>query len=228
MATDLDRSNLQPVFSVGVQARRIFLKSALLVGVGLPLISAALGDESPVASERPREGDRFVDAGRKGAELKPGDLPLDGPPVLAWPKDPKSGVVRDGSRLNQVLLLRLDPATLDADTSGHAANGSLAYSAICTHAQCQVQGWDKERHVLKCYCHNSEFDPLRRCRGLEILGIGDLFGLRDCTRLGIGDDFHEIAALDCVDRNLQLSGGRCCFKQFGTADRSALRLVCGC
>ena len=39
-----------------------------------------------------REGDRFVDAEHNGAELKPGDLQLDAPPVLAWSKDPKSGV----------------------------------------------------------------------------------------------------------------------------------------
>jgi hypothetical protein len=159
MATDLDGSTSQPAGSVGVQARRLFLRSTLLVGLGLPLVGEARGDESPAASERPREGDRFVDAESGRSELKPGDLPLDGPPVLAWPKDPKSGVVRDGSRLNQVLLLRLDPASLDGETRGHAANGSLAYSAICTHAQCPVNGWDKARHVLQCYCHNSEFDP---------------------------------------------------------------------
>jgi nitrite reductase/ring-hydroxylating ferredoxin subunit len=142
-----------------VQARRVFLKSALLVGLGVPLVGKALGDESRAASERPRAGDRFVDAGSGRNELKPGDLLLDEPPVLAWPKDPKSGVVRDGSRLNQVLLLRVDPASLDAETRAHAANGALAYSAICTHAQCPVNGWDKARRVLKCYCHNSEYDP---------------------------------------------------------------------
>src|SRR5262249_14658833 len=143
------------------QARRRFLKSALLAGLGLPLAAAALGDESPTASERPREGDRFVDAegGHKGAELKPSDLPLDGPPVLAWPKDPQSGVVRDGSRLNQVLLLRFDPAALDDQTRSHAASGIVVYSAVCTHAQCPVNGWDGAKHVLKCYCHNSEYDP---------------------------------------------------------------------
>lgn len=81
--------------------------------------------------------------------------------MLAWPKDPKSGVVRDGSRLNQVVLLRLDPASLDDETRAHAADGTVAYSAICTHAQCPVDGWveDEGKHVLKCFCHNSEYDP---------------------------------------------------------------------
>ena len=168
LATQLRGSTSPPAGNMGGQARRTFLKSALLVGFGLPLVREALGDESPAASERPREGDRFVDAESGRSELKPGDLPLDGPPVLAWPKDPKNGVVRDGSRLNQVLLLRLDPASLDGETRGHAANGSLAYSAICTHAQCPVNGWDKARHVLQCYCHNSEFDP--RANGSVVYG----------------------------------------------------------
>jgi Rieske Fe-S protein len=169
-ARDLHGSTSQLAGTNRVQARRLFLKSALAVGLGLPVVGEALGDESAAASERPRDGDRFVDVegGHQNAELKPSDLPLDGPPLLAWPKDPKTGVVRDGSRLNQVLLLRLDPARLDADTRGHAANGSLAYSAICTHAQCPVQGWDKERHVLECYCHNSEFDP--RANGNVVFG----------------------------------------------------------
>ena len=168
LARNLHGSSSQLAATHGVQARRLFLKSALVIGLGLPVVGQALGEESPAASERPRDGDRFVDAQRSGAELKPGDLPLDGPPVFAWPKDPKSGVVRDGSRLNQVLLLRLDPASLDADTRGHAANGSLAYSAICTHVQCPVQGWIKERYVLKCYCHDSEFDP--RANGKVVFG----------------------------------------------------------
>jgi Rieske Fe-S protein len=159
LATDLHGSTSPPADGIGVQARRAFLKSALLVGLGVRLVGEARGDESAAASERPREGDRFVASEGGHNELKPSDLPLDGPPVLVWPKDPKSGVVRDGSRLNQVLLLHLEPASLDGETRAHAADGLLAYSAICTHAQCPVNGWDKARHVLKCYCHNSEYDP---------------------------------------------------------------------
>src|SRR5215469_12326040 len=96
---DLHGSTSQPASCPGVQGRRLFLKSALVVGLGVPLVGEALGGEPAAASERPREGDRFVSAEgeHNSAELKPGDLPLDGPPVFAWPKDPKSGVVRDGS-----------------------------------------------------------------------------------------------------------------------------------
>jgi rieske iron-sulfur protein len=34
---------------------------------------------------------------------------------------------------------------------------------ICAHAGCPVTGWVKEssgdKDVLKCFCHNSEFEP---------------------------------------------------------------------
>jgi rieske iron-sulfur protein len=144
-------------------ARRKFLKATVLAGLVWPLIDEALGNELSAADERPQEGDRFVfaEGDREGAEIKPGDLPLEGPQVLAWPKDPKTNMVRNGSRLNQVLLLRLDPDSLDDQTRPRAANGVVAYSAICTHAQCPVTGWveDEGRLVLKCFCHNSEYDP---------------------------------------------------------------------
>jgi Rieske Fe-S protein len=70
-----------------------------------------------------------------------------------------SRTVRDGSRLNLVLLVRLEDASLDDATRGRAAEGIVAYSASCTHALCPVSGWKAERWVLWCPCHNSEFDP---------------------------------------------------------------------
>ena len=143
--------------------RRIFLGAALVAGLGLPLIQKALADETSSANERPQAGDHFVFAQgeNEGTEIKASDLPLNGPPALVWPKDPKTGVVRDGSRLNQVLLLRLDSSSFGDETQANAADGIVAYSAICTHAQCPVNGWVEEegKWVLKCFCHNSEYDP---------------------------------------------------------------------
>jgi rieske iron-sulfur protein len=84
------------------------------------------------------------------------------PPLHAWPKDPKTAVVRDGSRLNEILVIRFDPAELDDDTRARAVDGIVAYSAICTHAGCPVTAWVKgeagDKNVLKCMCHNSEYD----------------------------------------------------------------------
>ena len=72
-------------------------------------------------------------------------------------------MIRNGSRLNEVLVVRLDPAELDDETRSRAADGIVAYSVICSHAGCPVTGWLKgaagDNDVLKCFCHNSEFDP---------------------------------------------------------------------
>jgi Rieske Fe-S protein len=80
---------------------------------------------------------------------------------MAYPQDPKTETVRTGSRLNQVLLVRLDPATLDADTAKHAADGVVAYSAVCTHQGCPVNMWKKEAGTLYCSCHGSQYDPAK-------------------------------------------------------------------
>jgi Rieske Fe-S protein len=79
--------------------------------------------------------------------------------IMAWPIDPASGVVRSGSRLNEILVLKLDPGSLDDNTRQYSAEGIVAYSAICKHAQCPVTGWDKEKQLLHCFCHATDYDP---------------------------------------------------------------------
>jgi rieske iron-sulfur protein len=127
--------------------------------------SAAAGEDQPGSDERPQKADVLVlsEGEYAGQIIDPQDLKLGGPPVRAWPKDPKTSVIRNGSRLNEVLVIRLDPAELDDETRAHAAEGIVAYSAICSHAGCPVTGWLKgdagDNDVFKCFCHNSEFDP---------------------------------------------------------------------
>jgi len=146
--------------------RRVFLRAALASGIGLSLLPAALAEEEkPGSDERPQPGDRFVfaEGNREGEVIAPADIPQGGPPIQAWPVDPTTKVVRDGSRLNQVLLLRFKPEELDDDTRPRSAEGVVVYSAICAHAGCPVTGWIEDRgmQVLKCFCHNSEYDPRR-------------------------------------------------------------------
>jgi rieske iron-sulfur protein len=78
---------------------------------------------------------------------------------LAFPIDPQSKIVRDGSRLNQVLLIRLDAEAFVEDTKARSALGIVAYSAICTHAGCEVSDWLAQTQMLMCFCHYSQFDP---------------------------------------------------------------------
>src|SRR5262249_33819913 len=84
---------------------------------------------------------------------------LGGPFLIAWPMDPKARLVRDGSRLNQILLLRLRPEDLTEETRERAAQGAVAYSAVCTHAACDITWWKTDTKMLRCPCHESEFDP---------------------------------------------------------------------
>jgi Rieske Fe-S protein len=77
---------------------------------------------------------------------------------MAWAMDPSNKTVRSGSRLNRVLLVRLDPEKLSGKTKPRAADGVVAYTAICTHTGCEVTEWVDEQ-ILFCPCHASKFEP---------------------------------------------------------------------
>ena len=73
--------------------------------------------------------------------------------------DPTDRTVRSGSRLNRVLLLRLNGDKLSPETRSRAAAGVVAYTAICTHTGCEVIDWLTDEQLLYCPCHFSKFDP---------------------------------------------------------------------
>jgi rieske iron-sulfur protein len=155
-----------PIAWSGCVARRGLLVAAVAAGIGVAVSSAVRAQEdAPGADERPQKADLlvFTEGERAGKVIKPDDVPLGGPPVHAWPMDPGTRVVRSGSRLNELLVLRLDPAEFDDDTRSHATDGIVAYSAICSHAGCPITEWVKasesDKDVFKCACHNSEYDP---------------------------------------------------------------------
>src|SRR5690606_34205870 len=89
----------------------------------------------------------------------PGELVANAEQILVYPLDPATGTVRDGTRLNQLILVRLDPAALSAETLERSADGIVAYSGVCTHTGCDVTDWYDDVLRFKCPCHESEFDP---------------------------------------------------------------------
>jgi rieske iron-sulfur protein len=145
--------------------RRALILTALATGACLASSRSSIAEDLPGSNERPQNADVlvFAEGEHAGEAIKPQDLKAGGPPVRAWPKDPATSVVRKGSRLNEVLVVRLDPAELDDETRSRAADGVVAYSVICTHTGCPITAWVKaaggDKDVLKCFCHNSEFDP---------------------------------------------------------------------
>src|SRR5215470_7522788 len=143
------------------QGRRRVLKLALGIGLCLPGARLARAQDSDPRRARPQTNDRFVFARgpRKGETITLADLPAGGPPLIAFPIDPLSKTIRDGSRLNEVLLVRLESTDFSAETRARAADGTVvAYSAVCTHTGCDEWDWQRASGMIKCPCHFSEFD----------------------------------------------------------------------
>jgi len=122
-------------------------------------VSLGFAQDDP-ASVRPKPGDLLIKVGDAGrTPLSPADIPLATGYMMAWAMDPADKTVRSGSRLNQVVLLRFDPASLAADTRARAADGVVAYTSICTHNGCDIDNWLAREQHLFCSCHESIFDP---------------------------------------------------------------------
>lgn len=99
--------------------------------------------------------------------------------------EPNSRIVRDRSRSGRILLLRLNADDLGADEISLAADGIVAFSAICTHAGCMVSGWKSaDRHFL-CPCHGSVYDPAARGRVLAGPAPRPLPALPLCIEQGV-------------------------------------------
>jgi Rieske Fe-S protein len=142
--------------------RRAVLKAALGLAPWLTWrTTQARADDAPDPAEmRPQLGDHFVflEGPLEGKPVHVEDLELGGPQVQAYPADPK-GLVRDGSRLNLVLLARVGSEGLSDDTRARAADGVVAYSGVCTHQGCPVNMWEPDKKAFVCSCHGSTYDP---------------------------------------------------------------------
>ena len=137
--------------------RRALLGVGTSVGIGLVAPASAQSDASRI---RPQEGDLLVRADSTDlVPLTPQSLPSDGFPMMAFPYDPAAKLVRNGSRLNKILVQRLEPSGLNEPTAQRAAEGVVAYSAICPHAGCDVSVWVAEQKIFECSCHYSHYDP---------------------------------------------------------------------
>ncbi len=158
--------DFKPGRSAGTRRhRRHVMQGILGLGIAGPLASAgalaASTEAEEIARQRPQDGDQltFFGGDRDGEIIAPSDLLLGEQPFIAYPRDPSSGVIRDGSRLNQITLLRVDPSRFDDSTRPGTVDGIIAFSATCTHQQCPVTAWDEKAEALFCFCHRSRFNP---------------------------------------------------------------------
>ena len=97
----------------------------------------------------PQPGDYFVHAtGDDKKPLTPANFELGGRPFQAWPVDPATDTVRDGTLYNLVILSRWDPNELSDEAKAFAADGVVCQTVICNHASCEVSEWiaDSQGH----------------------------------------------------------------------------------
>jgi rieske iron-sulfur protein len=139
--------------------RRRVLKACCGLALCAPV--AARGDDAEDAAAPPQAGDSLVFAygDRAGQLIAPADVVLGAKQILAYPMKPETHRVRDGTRLNQLIVVRLPPEKLGEATRARAAEGVVAYSGVCTHTGCDVTEWFGDVLRFKCPCHESEFDP---------------------------------------------------------------------
>jgi rieske iron-sulfur protein len=143
---------------MGSVKRRVILRAGIGLGI-LGLADRTQAQETP-ASMRPKEGDLLVKVDdQKAIPLTPDDIPLASDQTMAWAMDPVDKTIRSAERLNRILLVRFSPEQLSAETRARAAQGVVAYTAICTHAGCEVTDWIMDKQFLFCPCHDSTFDP---------------------------------------------------------------------
>jgi rieske iron-sulfur protein len=140
--------------------RRRLLTGLCVLGIGAPRVGATQTDAAAVEPDPPQENDWLVFAygERAGQRIAPGDLDVGARQVFAFPMDPAGDVAR-GGRLNQIVVVKLDPGWLSEETRARSADGVVAYSGVCTHAGCDIDIWVEGQRRLQCMCHESQFDP---------------------------------------------------------------------
>jgi rieske iron-sulfur protein len=138
--------------------RRQLLGCVCALSVGLPAAASAQ-DAGTAAAPQVDDLLGYAFGERAGQPVGVDDLQPGAQQIFAYAIDASSGQLRNGSRLHQLLLVRLDPATLAPETAARSVNGVVAYSGVCSHTGCDVTDWNADSHRFQCPCHESQFDP---------------------------------------------------------------------
>jgi Rieske Fe-S protein len=144
-----------------IQRRRLLQGGACALCLGLTRTGHAQGPGLAGLPPGPAADDLLVFAfgQREGQTIAPDDLNIGEKQVFAWAMEPGSRVVRNQTRVYEIVLIRLDPSGLAAETTARAVDGIVAYTGFCTHTGCDVELWDAETKRFQCPCHESQFDP---------------------------------------------------------------------
>ena len=158
----MNTNRIQTDFATERASRRSVLRGTCAVAAATAIRSPANADEpvNPASVIRAQTGDLLVsfDSTDPKKPITAADVKAGDGLVLAWPLDPSKSLVRDGSRLNLVILIRFDPSKLSDAEKQRGVDGVVAYTAVCTHQACWVTDWVASKQLAQCPCHQSEYD----------------------------------------------------------------------
>jgi rieske iron-sulfur protein len=137
--------------------RRSMLTGVLALAVA-PIGSALAQGNARTAKPQPGDVLVYADGDSKGQPVKVADIAERAHPRFAYPMEAATKTVRDGSRINLVLLVKLKADDIGEKARPNAAQGVLAYSAVCTHYGCQITVTHQDGRSVVCNCHGSTFD----------------------------------------------------------------------
>ena len=150
----------------GAASRKSDRRQALLGGLGI-VAGLGLAGRDAVAAKKPNQlppqtGDRlmFTKGALKNELVRPELLKAGDAQIEGFPFSVADDVLRKRNRMNRLLIIKADPAEMDEDTAALAADGVLAFSAVCTHKGCTIKSWMEQEQHLRCHCHLSEFAVL--------------------------------------------------------------------
>ena len=128
--------------------------------MAVPVLSEGqVANEESLAPPQPDDVLVYAYGDDAGNVVSVDDLQVDNKQVFAWSMDPATGTVRNGTRMNQLVLIRVNPARMSEETAARSVNGLVAYSGVCSHTGCDVTDWNGDYLRFQCPCHESQFDP---------------------------------------------------------------------
>jgi ubiquinol-cytochrome c reductase iron-sulfur subunit len=174
--TDEERAEAAAILKLGADesgiARRPLIRNTLIGAMAMFPIPALvlLRDTGPMPGKHLsetfwKEGIRLERDQPGGGAVKASDLTL-GSVVHIMPEglEEKAEDLLNERAKAAVLLIRLEPELLAAESVPGSYNGIVAYSKICTHVGCPVALYEQRTHHLLCPCHQSTFDLTQNCK----------------------------------------------------------------
>jgi len=80
-------------------------RGVLLGGLGMIAVTGLSGAQDDSAAARPKPGDLLVrDGDDSKTPLTPADIADNAKPLVCWSMEPATGVVRNGSRFNRLVI----------------------------------------------------------------------------------------------------------------------------